>query len=71
MNISFVIMEVNYGSIDCDYSSCHDYYFIKFSSHPYTLQGDLSTDVQVISSVEMLCQRTFLFRININSHSYV
>ena len=70
MNISIIIIEVKYGAIDTDYYSCHGYYTIKFSSSPYTLQVDLSIDGQVISSGRILCEGTYLFPININSHCY-
>ena len=56
MNMYFIIMKVNYGAIDADDYTCHDYYIIKFSSSPYTLQVDLSIDGQVISSGEMVCK---------------
>ena len=48
VNISFIIMEDEYGVIDTDDSSCHGYYIINFSSFPYTLQADLSIDGKVI-----------------------
>ena len=52
-------MEGEYCAIYYDDSSCHGYYIIKFSSSPYTLQLDLSIDVQVISFGEMVCEVTF------------
>ena len=70
MNMSLVIMEGNYGSIDADDSSLYGYYIIKFSSSPYNLQADLVIDGQVISSSEILCEVTYLFPININYHHY-
>ena len=54
MNIYLIITEGKYGSIDTDYSSCHSYYILKFSSSSYTLQADLSICGQVISSGEMV-----------------
>ena len=68
MNIVLIIMGGKYGSIDaCDYS-CYGYYIFKFSSSLYTLQADLSIEGWVISSGEMVCERTSLFPININYH---
>ena len=55
MNTYFIILEVNYSSIDSDDSSCHGYHIIKFSLYPYTLQQNLSIGGQVISSDEILC----------------
>ena len=68
MNMSLVIMEGIYGSIDADYSSCHGYYIVKISSYPYTFQADLSIDGQVISFGEVLYEVTYLFSINIKPH---
>ena len=56
-------MEDKYGATDADYSSCHGYYIIKFSSSPYTLQSDLSIDGRVISSGEMVYEGTYFFPI--------
>ena len=70
MNMSLIIMEEKYGTIDTDNSSCHGYYITNFSSFPYTLQSDFSIDGQVISSGEILCERTYFFPININPHYY-
>ena len=67
--MSFIVMEVNYGTIDSDYSTCHGYYIIIFSSSPYTLQADLSIDGQVIYSGEIVFEGTYFF-ININCHYY-
>ena len=64
-------MEEKYGAIDTDYYSCHGYYIIKFSSHPYTLKAYPSIDGQIISSSEMVCEVADLFPININSCYYV
>ena len=61
MNLSFIIMEVNHGYIDSEYSTFHGYHIIKFSSYLYTLQYNLSIDGQVISSGEMVCEGTFFF----------
>ena len=71
MKMYLVIMEVKYGDIDAGYYSCNGYYIIIFSSSPYTLQEYLSIDGQVISSGEMVCDGTYLFPINSNSHYYV
>ena len=71
MNMSLIIMEVKYGAIDTDDYSCRGYYIIKFYSYPYTLQADLSIDDKVISSGVIVCEGTYLFPININSHYYV
>ena len=43
-------MKGKYGAIYDDYSSCHGYCIIKFSSSPYSLQADFIIDGQVISS---------------------
>ena len=61
MNMSLIIIEVNYSTIDDDDSTCHDYYIIIFSSSQYTLKSDLSIDGQVISSSEMVCKGTYYF----------
>ena len=45
--------------------------YYQIFSYPYTLQTDLSINGQVISSNEMLCERTYFFLININFHDYV
>ena len=37
INMSLIIMEGNYGSIDSDCSTCHGYHIIRFTSSPYTL----------------------------------
>ena len=66
-----VNIEVEYGAIDTNNSSCHGYYIIRFSSSPYTLQSDLSIDGEVISSNEILCKGNYFFLININFHCYV
>ena len=63
-------MEGNYGDIDADYSTCHGYYIIKFTSYPYNLQSDWSVNCQVISSGEMICEEV-CFSINISSNYYV
>ena len=41
MNMSLIIMEGKYGAIDTDDSACHNFFIIKFSAYPYTLQADL------------------------------
>ena len=64
-------MKGNYGAIDADNYSCHSYYIIIFSSYLYTLQEDLNIDGQVVSSGEMVCERTYYFPINIKYHCYV
>ena len=70
-NMSLIIIARKCGAIDDDDYSCHGYYIIKFSSSPYTLEGDSSIDGQVISSGEMVREGNYLFPININSHYYV
>ena len=55
MNISLIIMEGNYVSIDSDDSTCHGYYIIRFTSPPYALQADLVIYGQVILPVEIVC----------------
>ena len=69
--MSLIIMDVKYGTIDTDDSSCHGYYIIKFSLSLYTLISDLSIDGQVIYSGEMVCDRASFFPININCCYYV
>ena len=71
MNMSLMTNEGNYVAIDDDYFTCHGYYNIRFSSSPYTLQLDLNIDGQVTSSGEIVCEGTYYFPININSHYYV
>ena len=71
MNMSSIIMEVNFVAVDADDFTCHGYYIIKISSYTYTLQSDLSIYGQVISSGEVLCKVTYLFQINTSSHYYV
>ena len=39
MNMSLIIVEVKYGTIDANDYSCHGYYIIKFSAYLYTLQA--------------------------------
>ena len=63
MNTSLIIIEGDYGAIDDDDSTCHCYNIIIFYSSPYILQADFSIDVQVISSVEMVCEGTYFFNI--------
>ena len=70
MNMHLIIMEGKYGEIDTNNSSCHGYYIIKFSTKPYTLEVDLSIDVQVVSAGNILCDGTYFFPIIINSHYY-
>ena len=60
MNMSLIITEGNYGAIDYDYYSFCGYYIIKCYSLSYTLQAYFIIDGQVISSGEMVCERTFL-----------
>ena len=71
MNMSLIIIEGKYCVIDTDDSSYHGYYIIKFSSSPYTPQADFIIDGQVISSGKSVCEGTYFFSININSHYYV
>ena len=61
-------MKVNDGDIYNDDYSLHGYYIIKFSSSPYTLQEDLIFNGQAIYSGGMVCEGTYLFPINMNSH---
>ena len=69
--MSLIIVEVKDGAIYIDDSSRNDYYVIKISPSPYTLQADLIIDGKVISSGEMLCEGTYFFPIDINSRYYV
>ena len=71
LDMSLIVMEVKYGTIDADDYSSHSYYIIKISSSPYTLQLDFSSDGEVISSCEMVCKVDYFFPININYHYYV
>ena len=68
--MSLIIMEEKYIAIDADGYSCHGYYIIKSYSYPYTLQSYLSIDGKVISYDEMVCEGTYFFPININSHFF-
>ena len=61
MNVYLIVMEGNYGSIDADDCLWHGYYIIKFYSYPYTLQADFSIGGKVISSIETVCEETYLF----------
>ena len=54
MNMPLIVMEGDYVAIDDDYSTCHGYYIILFSSSPYIIQEYLIIYVQVISSCEMV-----------------
>ena len=71
MNMHLVIMEGKCGAIDPDDSSCQGYYIIKIPWSSYNLQAELRIDGQVISSGSVACERTYLFKININYHYYV
>ena len=71
MNTSLIITRGNYGAIDSDDYSCHGYYIIIFSSSTYTLQSEFNIYGQVISSGEMVCERTYYFPIDISYHYYV
>ena len=62
MKMSLIITDGNYGAIDADDYTCHDYYIINFFSSPYILQSDLSINGQVISSSEMVCEETYVFQ---------
>ena len=55
-------MEVSYGAIDAGDSTCHGYYIIKIPSSTYTLQANLRIDGQIISSGEMVRERTYFFQ---------
>ena len=65
MNMSLIIMEDYFGSIDADDYTFHCYYIIILSSSPYTLQDDLSIDRQVIYYGELVCDGTFFQSISI------
>ena len=54
MNMSLIIMEVNFDAVDYDDFTCHGYYIIKFSSSKYTLQADMSIGNQFSSYYKML-----------------
>ena len=71
MNISLIVIKINYGAIDDDDSTCYGKYIIRFSSSTYTLQEDLNIDSHVISSGEIVFGVTYYFPININFHYYV
>ena len=66
-----IIIEVKYGAIDTDDSSCYGCFIIKFSSSPNTLQANLIIGGQVISSSEIVYEGNYFFPININSRYYV
>ena len=70
MTMSLMIIEVNYSTIDDDYSTCRGYYIIILSSSQYTLRSDLNIDGQVIYSGEMVCEGNYYFPINTNFHCY-
>ena len=55
MNMSLIVMERKYGTVDIDDSSCHGYYIINVSSFTYTFKSELSIYEQVISSGDMIC----------------
>ena len=57
-NIYFIILKLNYGTIDTDDTPFHGYYIIMFSLSRYTLQEDFNIDVQVISYGEIVCKGT-------------
>ena len=71
MNMYLIINELNCCAIDADDYACNGYYIIRFSSSAYTLQVNLNIDGQIISSDEMVCEGTYYFPTNINSHDYV
>ena len=52
MKMALLIMKGNYGAIDADDCICHNYYIIKLSSSPYTLQAELIIYGQVIFPVK-------------------
>ena len=56
MNMSLMIIEVNYGAIDADDSTCNGYYIIKAISSPYTLESDLIIDGQVVATELIIFQ---------------
>ena len=70
-NIYFIILKLNYGTIDTDDTPFHGYYIIMFSLSRYTLQEDFNIDVQVISYGEIVCKGTNFFTITIHSCYYV
>ena len=70
MIVSLINIEVNYGTIDDDYSTCHGYNIIIFSSSPYTLQVYCNMDGQFVYSGEMICKGTYHFLIIINYNYY-
>ena len=70
MNLSLIIVEVKYGAIYTDDSSCRSYYIIKFSLSPYIFQSDMIIDGQVIYFGEMVCEDTYFSSININARYY-
>ena len=60
MNISLINMEGNYGLIDAEKFTCIGYNIIKFPSSTYFHKWDLSIDGPVISSVEVVCEGTYI-----------
>ena len=70
MNMSLIIIERNYGTIDADDYSCHGYYITNFSSTPYNLKSDFSIYGQVISLSEILLEGTYFLPTNINYNHY-
>ena len=52
MDMSLIIIEIYHGDFNADYSKCHGYYILRFSSSAYTLQPYLIIDGQVILLVK-------------------
>ena len=59
LNMSLIILKVNYVTIDADNAPCQGYYIIRFSSFSYTVQEDINIDGQVLSSSEMVFEGTY------------
>ena len=59
MNMSLIIMEVNYGAIDPDDSTGYGYYIIIYYSYPYILYAEFIIYGQVIYSGGILFEITF------------
>ena len=56
INMSLIITEIRYVTIDADDYACHGYYVIIFSSSPYTLQIDFNIYGQVVYYGEIICE---------------
>ena len=61
MNMSLIILEVNYCDIDVDHYTCYGYFIFRFSSYLYNLKVDLSIYRQASYFGEIVCGRKYVF----------